>query len=206
MGDFNAHHAWWYGEAAALKNAALRATTGPSGIVADWLAEQRFTLHNKPGRCTHHPRNGHSPSVIDLCLSRGGITDRVLSWSIDDESTSDHSILGLHLDLDQTPLSTPQLRRNWNQADWAAFSKVIRDAKLLRRPISSTAEAEAAATAITGLIIAATNVAVPLMTRRSKHAAWWNPQLTKLRKRLLQAERRFRQDKNPDTQKTAKAV
>ena len=206
FGDFNAHHAWWYGEAAALKNGALRATSGPSGVVAEWFEEHDFTLQNEPGRCTHFPRNGHSPSVIDLCFTRGNTTERVLSWSIDDESTSDHSILGLHLNLGLTALPTARLRRNWYNADWAAFANVVRRANLFRQPINSAEEAEAAATAATGLIIEATDVAAPLSPMREKRAPWWTPELTKHRRRLLQSERRARRNRNPVTQEHANEI
>ena len=69
MGDFNAHHMWWRG---TLMHSA--STSAATHSIVNWLETNYFHLGNKPGIPTNHPRNGGTPSTIDLCFSRGSIT------------------------------------------------------------------------------------------------------------------------------------
>src|SRR3978361_75087 len=86
MGDFNAHHVWWQGP---LPQSAR--TSAATHSIVDWLKNNNFHLHNKPGIPTHHPRNGGNPSTIALCFSRASITQSILALAIDHDTTSDHS-------------------------------------------------------------------------------------------------------------------
>jgi hypothetical protein len=64
----------------------------------EWVETYNFRLHNCPGRPTYYPRMANlRPSVLDICLSAGPATEYIDAWSIDDESGSDHSIVGLLL-------------------------------------------------------------------------------------------------------------
>jgi hypothetical protein len=48
-------------------------------VIVDWLESQNYKLHNKPGIETHYPRGPKekSPTVIDLCFSRGEISNSI---------------------------------------------------------------------------------------------------------------------------------
>jgi len=94
MGDLNAHHTWWQGPLPPSARTSLASHT-----IANWLTENNFRLHNKIATPTHHPRNGGLPSTIDLCLSRGRMTQLVLTLAIDHDTTSDHSSLTATLSL-----------------------------------------------------------------------------------------------------------
>ena len=94
MGDLNAHHQWWYGVKAPDTH-NIRNFSSSSNKIVDWLEKHQFRLHNTPGRPTHFPRNGNQSSVIDLAFTAGPIISRVMALQIDDDTTSDHSALGL---------------------------------------------------------------------------------------------------------------
>jgi hypothetical protein len=85
--DLNAHHPWWSAER-DLDSAARRKSSRESNVLAAWLEQHHFTLHNEPGIATHFPdriRNSKAvPSVIELALSRGAFQNRVTSWAIDE--------------------------------------------------------------------------------------------------------------------------
>jgi hypothetical protein len=77
IGDFNCHHPWWYGDIKSTKNhMKTRQLSINAKTIFEWLEKQNFKLHNKTGIPTHHPRgsNNKSPALIDLCFSRGKIT------------------------------------------------------------------------------------------------------------------------------------
>jgi hypothetical protein len=67
--------------------------------IVEWLEQQNFKFHNKTGIPTHYSRgsNNKSPTLIDLCFSRGTITQWIDTWFIDDNPTSDHSITGIRI-------------------------------------------------------------------------------------------------------------
>jgi hypothetical protein len=48
-------------------------------VIVGWLESQNYKLHNKPGIETHYQRGPKekSPTVIDLCFSRGEISNSI---------------------------------------------------------------------------------------------------------------------------------
>jgi hypothetical protein len=95
MRDLNAHHPLWYSHGGGIPNKDVRRNT-LSNSIAEWFEKFSFLLHNEPGVYTHFPRaESFNPSVLDLCLSRGGIMQRIETWTIDRNSGSDHAIVGL---------------------------------------------------------------------------------------------------------------
>ena len=101
MEDLNAHHLWWQGP---LPQTAC--TLKASHSLAEWLESNNFQPHNEPGLLTHHPRNGTTPSMIDLCLSQRDISASILSLATNHNTTSDHSSITVRLAL---PSSRPAL-------------------------------------------------------------------------------------------------
>jgi hypothetical protein len=117
MGDLNAHHPWW-GSTTTLDDNQIRSFRAETDSIVDWMESHSFFLHNKPGTLTHFPRNGTSPSVIDLCFSAGNITKDILAYEINPNSTSDHAICTLYIN--HTPPTSPP-KRAWHRADWKLF-------------------------------------------------------------------------------------
>jgi hypothetical protein len=179
----------------ATNTNTIRASTN-SNKLADWLEHHHYHLLNTPGRPTHFPRNGQNPSTIDLGLVRGPIGASVLSWALNDNSTSDHSIC--NLTLQSTIPIAPTLRRDWHAADWDLFEMTILKAGLDFSSLNSSQEIDRAATALTSTITTAINTAIPLRPRKRKNAPWWTPNLDYTRTRLIQAERRYRQHRNEE--------
>jgi len=102
MGDFNAHHVWWQG---TLPQSTC--TSAATHSIVDWLGNNNFHLLNKPGKPTHHPRNGGNPSTIDLCFSCGSITQALQALAIDHDTTLDHSSITITLSLLSSHPTTP---------------------------------------------------------------------------------------------------
>jgi hypothetical protein len=184
MGDTNTHHTWW-GRATTINDAQIRNHRDQADTIADWMEEHHFFLQNKPGHPTHFPRNGMTPSVIDLCFSAGNITKNIIAHEINPDSASDHAIYTIYLNL-TPPKATP--KRAWYKADWALFQKTIIESGLDLNNISSADAALHAVTNITTIINKATDAAVPWVKPSTKQAPWWHPNLNKQRKHLKQAE------------------
>jgi ribonuclease HI len=194
MGDLNAHHPWWMG-AQAIDTDTIRVSSRELDALVDWLETNHFQLLNKPGRPTHFPRNRQKPSTIDLGLVRGPISTQVLTWAVDDNSTSDHSLCTISIP-SHTPL-TRALRRNWRTANWELFEQTILNANLELHNLTTNQEIENAASTVTSTIMTALNAAAPLRPVTARNAPWWTPNLEYIKQRLQQAERRLRTDPNP---------
>jgi hypothetical protein len=77
MGELNTNHPLWYGHGGGIPNKDLRRNT-PSNSIAGWFENFSFLLHNEPRVYTHFPHaESFNPSVLDLCLSRGGIMQHI---------------------------------------------------------------------------------------------------------------------------------
>jgi hypothetical protein len=130
MGGLNIHHPWWSNNSEARPELNLPASL----TTVELLETYSFRLHNCPGRPTCYPRMANSrPSVLDICLSTGPAKKYIEAWSIDDESGSDHSIVGFLLLFQKydnnSPKSPPTLqkRRNWSKADWSKFQRILNE-------------------------------------------------------------------------------
>jgi ribonuclease HI len=195
LGDLNAHHPWWSAQR-DLDSAARRKSSRESNVLAAWLEQHHFTLHNQPGIPTHFPdRIGDStavPSVIDLALSRGAIRDRVTSWAIDEAPPSDHRTIALYLDVGTPAAADPIQYQDWRSADWRLFDDHI------RRLDIDNLEPSNAISAISQGISDAVAAAVPLRTRRTDpRVPWWHPDLERISIKVKRAKRRIRDNPNP---------
>jgi hypothetical protein len=197
LGDLNAHHPWWSAER-DLDSDARRKTLRESNILASWLEEHDFTLHNEPGIPTHFPdrlaKRQATPSVIDLALSRGAICDQIISWAIDEAPSSDHCTVALYLSINGFAATARPIRyRDWRNADWRLFDDHINCLDL------NELEPSGGITAISKAILDAVDVPVPQKTRRIKpRGPWGHPELDRMRTRVKRAKRRIRDTPNPD--------
>jgi len=186
MGDLNAHHVWWQGP---LPQTAR--TSAASHDLAEWLESNNFQLHNVPGLPTHHPRNGSTPSTIDLCLSRGEITATILSLATDHDTTSDHSSITITLALPSAPSSVP-VRRNWQEANWETLREHVRSTGIDLTNLQGKEDILRAAANITTILHEAIDAAVPSGTSRKPQAPWWNHSLTLAKRSVKRADKRAR--------------
>jgi len=192
MGDLNAHHVWWQGP---LPHTAR--TSPASHRLAEWLESNNFQLHNEPGLPTHHPRNGGTPSTIDLCLSRGDITTSILSLAVNHDTTSDHSSITVMLSLPSS-IPTASVRRNWNKANWEIFSEHIRSTGIDLTNLQGKEDTLRAVTNVTTILHQAINAAVPTGTPRKPEAPWWNHSLTLAKRSVKRADKRVRRCPSPE--------
>jgi hypothetical protein len=196
MGDLNIHHPWWSNNSEARPELNLPASL----TTVEWLETYNFRLHNCPGRPTYYPRMANSrPSVLDICPSTGPATEYIEAWSIDDESGSDHSIVGLLLSFKEydnnSPKSSPTLqkRRNWSKADWSKFQRILNEGNPEYQVAYLQTESQIldAFKSISALINHALDESVPVITHSPKRIPWWNSNLNWIRTRLNRAERRW---------------
>jgi len=186
MGDLNAHHPWWQGP---LPQAAriFRA----SHTIANWLEDNHFHLQNEPAIPTHHPRNGGHPSTIDLCLSRGSVTQSILALAVNHDTTSDHSAVTVTLSL-PTAMAPAIPRRCWRKAEWKIFDLRIQSANMDLSNLDGMDDTLRAIANITQLIHQAVDEAVPVRLLRKTTAPWWNHSLTLAKQSVKRADRRAR--------------
>jgi hypothetical protein len=197
LGDLNAHHLWWSAER-DLDSTARRKVSLKSNILAEWLKNRHFTLHNEPGALTYFPdrltQQNASPAVTDLALSRGGITDRITAWAMEEAHPSDQRTIKLYLSLDDLEATEPEPEhfRSWRKADWSLFDNHLRNLEL-----DNPLEAAGTITAILQAISAAIDAAVPLKIRHTKpRGPWWHPELERMSIRIQRAKRRIRSTPN----------
>jgi len=186
MGDLNAHHPWWQGPLPRTTQ-----TSPASHTIANWLEENNFHLQNEPAIPTHHPRNGGSPSTIDLCLSHATTTRSIPSLAVDHDTTSDHTTLTDTLALPSTEAQTSP-RRCWYKADWGSFDAKIQSTKMDLSQLQGPEDTLRAVTNITKLIHQAVDAAVPMKKLRKSEAPWWNHSLTLAKQSVKRADRRAR--------------
>jgi hypothetical protein len=94
MGDSNAHHPLWYGPEEVYRIKIYGEVPLPI-LLQNGLKITVF-FYIGPGVHTHFPLvESSNPSVVDLCLSRGRITQYIETWTIDKNSRSDHVTVGL---------------------------------------------------------------------------------------------------------------
>jgi hypothetical protein len=195
--DFNIHHPWWSNNSEARPELNLPASL----TTVEWLETYDFRLHNYLGHPTYCPHMANSrPSVLDICLSTGPATEYIEAWSIDDESGSDHSIVGLLLPFkrydNNSPKSLPTLqkRRNWSKADWSKFQRILNEGNPERQVAYLHTESQIldAFKSILALINHILDESVPVITYSPKRIPWWNPNLNWICTRLNRAEHRWR--------------
>jgi hypothetical protein len=84
----------------------------------------------------------NNPSIIDLCFSKGEISNKIIAWSINHDSDSDHSIIGLHLQGTRYNQSKRAkeiaTKQQWPKADWLLFAKHIQESKINILNLEST--------------------------------------------------------------------
>ena len=181
MGDLNAHHVWWQGP---LPQTVRTSTASHS--LAEWLQSNNFQLHNELGLPTHHPRNGNTPSTIDLCLSRGDITASIFSLATNHNTTSDHSSITVTLALPST-VPPASARYNWHKANWETFSEHIRSRGMDMTNLRGKDNTLRAITNVTTILHEAINAAVPSGIARKPQAPWWNHSLTLAKRSVKRA-------------------
>jgi hypothetical protein len=170
-------------------------TSNNANKIVEWLEAMNFQLHNIPGVPTNYPHgpNNANPSVIDLCFSGGHITIHVDSWTINDESTSDHSMIGIILSRPLGSRST-EVRKDewihaWSRADWPLFQSNMISKGIDVSNLSSPDDTTRAIDTLYSGTRDSLSLAVPLVKKRMKFAPWWSHNLEWLSTRLKRARR-----------------
>ena len=203
-GDFNSHHRTWYGHQAILHQSHLRRDAKLADDLVERLFDLSLVLRNEPGTYTHFPRNGSSPSVIDLTFTRGQSCEDVLDWTLGDDFGSDHLSTHLHLHLDND--AAPIVGLAWSKTNWGRFTAVLDEAGLDFDSLGSHGEIERAAENYAKALHKAIDEAVPKIhpTKRRKARGWWNADLDVMSKTVKDLQKASHQD--PTNEELAKSA
>lgn len=146
MGDFNACHNAWGNH---YNNAAGR-------IVYNYILA-RDVMMNAPGKPTHFPPNGMTPTTIDFAIVKNlqYFTDMTIREDLD----SDHSLIGFEF-ASVAPEEVPRAILDYRKADWDGFRKNL-DIKIQLSHLNSIADIDAAVKQLTDAIHYATNATIP---------------------------------------------
>jgi ribonuclease HI len=212
IGDFNCHHPWWYGDFRSRNyGKKTRELSTNAAKIVDWLEGNQFRLHNKPGVPTHFPRSGQgeNSTVIDLSFSRGLVSDFVVGWLVDHDSTSDHSIIGIQLNVPAYRSVKPNHRnmvRAWSRANWDSFNNIIKSKNIDFSNIGSKLESQTAVQTLYEILNEGIETSVPLVEFRPKFAPWWTKNLDWLTTRLKRSRKRLRKDESDRNLETFSSI
>ena len=188
-GDFNSHHTMWYGYRSGQHQRHLSSDSGLADTLVEKIIGLALDLKNTPGEYTHFPRNGSSPSIVDLTLTRGQTSNDVLDWTLGDDFGSDHLSQHIHLSIQQT---SPKLMLAWSKTNWATFSATMDSEHLNFGNLNSPQEIERAAENYTRVLNKAIDLAVPKIdtARPRRLRGWWTKELDQISHtvRRLQSE------------------
>lgn len=209
MGDFNSHHPWW--------NPRIDRTSADAEAIAEWFEDKELQLLNKPGQETFF--RGHT--VIDLALISEAVSIRPLNFVRNDALVSDHCghILEIpHKDENLEPNPLSQGRYNTKKADWDLFhqsiiqkinpsgiKQLIASATLIKEetlPLDQMRghggelkeELDALANKLTEIITHAADKAIPRTSNTTRAKAWWNDELSELRRAMSSKRNQIKKD------------
>ena len=152
----------------------------------------------QPPTCEH--RNGDS--YIDVTVSSQSMNNYICEWKVwRDWSSSDHNSIEIRVG---TPDSgnDRQAETNWfniSKADWKKFNESLVELasfKLEPPALSSAVEVEKTAEELTKVIIMACERSMPRKRRFRKSNPWWNPELTKEKRKVSRLKEAFRREKD----------
>lgn len=209
--DCNEHHPLW--------DPLSPTTSQGAQQFADWIESQDLELLNTPGVGTFfRPHLAREP-VLDLSLVTPDLARKATDWQVTTETGSDHyGVLFSIQTSSNNQIDNPanQLRFNTAKANWPAFNKELErainnnstlqqmnnlgdprkaDSKriLLKEDNELTKQLEDIGLAITQVIQSAANEAIPRAKLGPKPKAWWNEELTKLRKDTTRHRRIYKE-------------
>ena len=192
-GDFNLHHPSWSREDRALEQDQL------STQIADWLANNNYSLLNKKGEITHLARHaGERPSVIDLSFANPEAMrrDTFKFWAIDSSLSldSDHNAITFTIDhgLQEIPNLLP-IKLNIKNVDPEKWSNIFEQelnkvnhilAPLLATRSPSDMQLDLYAETLSQCIQNALASAAPERRPSAKAKPWWDKDLTNATKAI----------------------
>ena len=151
-------------------------------------------------------RKSSNSSVLDLVFYSNNLNNNknFFSWKTDPEiaSGSDHEILFYAYKNIENMASNPilDLPYNFEKADWKSFSENInkfnKQYSLINLDLDSEIELENQAEILQRIITKTAEISIPRKKVCSKSKAWWNNNLSKLRKDFGKAKRIWYSNKN----------
>ena len=186
-GDFNSHHPMWYGHRSGLHQRHLSGDSGLADHLVESIIDLSLDLQNKTGEYTHFPRNGSSPSIVDLTFTRGQSSYDILNWTLGDDFGSEHLSQHIHLTIQQP---NSKLMLAWTKTNWDLFNTTLDSGQLDFSNLNSPQEIERAAENYTTLLNRAIEEAVPKINpdRPRRLRGWWNKELDSISQKLQQLQ------------------
>ena len=176
-GDFNTRHQSW--DPTSSRNSAQEDN------LYTWIEEKHLLLRNVPNVGTFYRPHMDAPSVIDLTLTKGQLSQQELNWHTIDIG-SDHLAIGITISATASKLSTPLDTQGYNtkKADWGLFSHSL---KQMANNLPDLSNLEELATHFANIIGNAAKTSIPRSQKSLRSKPWWTPDLRDLRRGLARA-------------------
>jgi hypothetical protein len=182
-----------------------RTTDGRGEALEAIIAQYGLHVLNRPGQ-SHTFET--TRSNIDVTMASPEAIPLVKEWKVHEDGTSsDHRILETRLDFERR-CTPPQLQRRYNTkiANWEVFQGVVIEEKETLREITlqQGKDVERMAEQMQEVLIRACNAAIPKKKWHYRPVPWWTPELTRAKKNVYRAKRRFQGARDPATREQEK--
>lgn len=160
-GDFNTHHALWYGNVAINRMKPIKNSDGKAEKLVHHIHELGVTLQNTFSEFTNFPSaERYRNSISDLIFTRGHVTTITGRWScrLEGNGNSNHALITTALYI-QPP--TFNARRVFRLRYWEKFDKVINTMAIAEGRWASGLDIVAMPTILNNTMQKVINAAVP---------------------------------------------
>ena len=175
IGDFNAHHPYWYDRDANKLGDELY----------EFLVDKDLMVANN----TEPTRKDR---IIDLTIVSNCLKDRILKWKVQKEVylNTDHSLISFNIGIEEKEESVQRFDfKNTNWDEWEKnCSGAIEEWLQSRRDNSDINEDY---DSFVSMLLEEAEECIPKKQVCKHSKGWWNPELTKLSKEYKRARRKF---------------
>ena len=158
-------------------------------IKEDFILENDLEVQNIPGTVTFEAVRGEitARSCIDVTLTRS-LTNELKNWRVSNKyNASDHKTILFEMQLDE--LNKVEKFRNYKQADWELFKKVLDKGKLYEPVNITKKKLDMMVDRMYVILYKALNKACPERKRKFKKrtVVWYSSRLRTLRRKVRKA-------------------
>ena len=175
IGDFNAHHPYWYDkDANRLGNELF-----------EFLVDKNLVVMNNESPT-------RKDKIIDLTIVSASLSDKVINWKVQQEVyiNTDHSLISFHLGGDNSEVAVERLdfrKTNWSEWETACTEAIEDWLKDRNRNDSIDEDYES----FVSLLHEKAKEIIPKKQICKHSKGWWNSKLTELSKTYRKAKRQF---------------
>lgn len=180
------------------------------GILSNFIDRVGLVLLNDKNQ-PHTYEGNRGISWIDITLASPSMVGLVRSWNVREElaTFSDHRALEIMLETPrerETQTQQRPSRFNTRKADWDKFEHELEQsrAELLEAPLTSSAEVESLANALTQALTKACEASMPRKKLYRKINPWWTKDLTQAKRRTYRSRRAYQRESDAEIRQVLK--